>query len=296
LRLPEATRSAFRASPLHTAWRFALFGVGGFGRRRELDAVATYCLFLGHARSGHSIVGALLDAHPQIVISDELDALRYLGAGFTRRQLLYGSIEISRRQAAGQRRKAGRDGRVYSYAVPGQWQGRTRDLRVVGDSQAGWTTRRLAADPSLLPRLERRMAPLDLRFIHVVRNPFDNVATMMLRGGRDFESAFTQYAANCDSIGPLAARIGEERVTRVRHEDLVQRPHPILDGLCRFLGVNATQDYLDAAGGILYASPSRSRSEVEWPPSHVERVEQLIERHPFLAGYALADEPATAAG
>ena len=36
-----------------------------------IDKIKTYVFFIGMARSGHSIVAAVLDAHPHIVISDE---------------------------------------------------------------------------------------------------------------------------------------------------------------------------------------------------------------------------------
>jgi hypothetical protein len=282
-------KDALRRTPVHTAWRSVAFAVGAARQRRLLEGVRTYCLFIGHARSGHSVVGALLDAHRQIVISDELDALRYLRAGFSRGQLLYGSLEIARRQAAGLRRKAGRGGKTYSYHVPGGWQGRAEELRVVGDSQAGWTTRRLGADPGLLRRLRQRMAPIEVRFVHVVRNPFDNIATMMLRGGRTFESAFAQYAANCEVIVPLAERIGSQRLHRVRHEALVADPRATLSALCGFLDVEADEAYLAAATAQVYRSPARSRTEVEWRPEDVRRVEELIGRFDYLAGYREED-------
>ncbi|HEY7333154.1 MAG TPA: sulfotransferase [Candidatus Limnocylindria bacterium] len=284
-----SVKDVLRRTPVHTAWRSVAFAAGALRERRRFEGVRTYCLFIGHARSGHSVIGALLDAHRQIVISDELDALRYLRAGFTRGQLMYGSLEISRRQGATLRQKAGRGGKTYSYHVPGAWQGRAEELRVVGDSQAGWTTRRLGADPDLLRRLRQRMAPIEVRFVHVVRNPFDNIATMMLRGGRTFESAFAQYAANCEVIVPLAARIGSQRLYRVRHEALVGDPRATLTALCAFLGVEADDAYLAAATAQVYRSPARSRTEVEWRPEDARRVEELIARFDYLAGYRRDD-------
>ncbi|HEY7525928.1 MAG TPA: sulfotransferase [Candidatus Limnocylindria bacterium] len=292
---PDTAREALRGTPVQTAWRSLVFRAGARRERQALDGVRTYCLFLGHARSGHSVIGALLDAHRQIAISDEFDALRYLEAGFTRGQLLYGSLEIARRQAANLRRKQGRGGTTYSYHVPDGWQGRADDLRVVGDSRAGWTTRRLAADPGLLDRLQQRMAPSELRFVHVVRNPYDNIATMMLRGERSFESAFGQYAANCEAIGPLSERIGAERVLQVRHEALIADPRATLAELCIFLGVEADEPYLAAASAQVYRSPARSRREIEWRPDDERRVDELIRRFAFLAGYGRDDEPEAAA-
>lgn len=282
-----AARNAVRRTPAHTAWRAVAFAAGAARERRTLSGVTTYCLFLGHARSGHSVIGALLDAHPQIAISDELDAVRYLAAGFSRGQLLYGSIDKSRKQAANLRRKRGRGGKMYSYHVPGGSQGQFGDLRVVGDSQAGWTTRRLAANPRLLENLRRRMAPLELRFIHVVRNPFDNIATMMIRGERSFDSAFGQYEANCAAIVPLGSRIGAGALHRVRHEELVADPQGTLAALCGFLGVAPGADYLAAAAGQVYRSPARSRAEISWTDDQRRRVEELIGRFDYLAGYGM---------
>ena len=45
------------------------------------ETIQLYCMFVGYPRSGHSLVGAMFDAHPDIVIAHELDALRYLKAG-----------------------------------------------------------------------------------------------------------------------------------------------------------------------------------------------------------------------
>ena len=194
----ERARSSLRGTRLHREWRRVQSAIGSRRIRSELAAVATYGVFLGHSRSGHSIVGALLDAHPQIAVSDELDALALVSAGFRRDQVLYLSILVARHQASRQRQKLGRGGRTYSYHVPGQHQGRFDELRVVGDSRAGWSTRRLFDDPTLLHRLEELMRPSVVKFIHVVRNPFDNISTMMIRGERTQDNALDVYLAGCE--------------------------------------------------------------------------------------------------
>lgn len=278
-------RATLRRTPLHTAWRWASSAIGAWRHRDAIRGVTTFVVFLGHARSGHSIVGALLDAHPQIVISDELDALRYVDLGFDARQVLYLSMAVSRHQALNQRRKQGQGGAVYSYHVPGQWQGRYRELRVVGDSQAGWTVQRLARDPSLLPRLHAQMVDRDIRFVHVVRNPFDNIATMMLRGNRTFESAFERYFANCHAIVSLGERISPRAFHRLRHEDVILDPRRELATACSFLGVVADSPYLDACSSILFTNPSRSRSKITWTSEMRRLVDERIAVFDFLDGY-----------
>jgi len=286
---PASTQTGLRArlrrTPLHTAWRFVISALGARREREAFAGVRTFCVFIGHARSGHSIVGALLDAHPQVAISDELDALRYVDLGFAGRQILYLSLAVSRHQAANERRKAGQGGTVYSYHVPGQWQGHHRDLQVVGDSQAGWSVQRLERDPSLLAKLRSRMDPIKVRFIHVVRNPYDNIATMMIRGGRTFESGFERYFANCEAIVRLGERIGPGQVLRMRHEDVILSPRHSLRRACEFLDLAAEDDYLEACAGILYDAPSRSRAKVAWTDQQRAGVQARIGEFDFLSGY-----------
>ncbi len=114
------------------------------GRRHRADFAdgAPFLLFVGHPRSGHSLVGSLLDAHPDVVVSHELDALKYVAAGYRRDQLFTLVLEHAKANAA-----AGRKSWGYSYAVPGQWQGRYDQLAVVGDKRGRATTARLAERP-----------------------------------------------------------------------------------------------------------------------------------------------------
>ena len=63
--------------------------LGALRHRRDFRELASYCFFVGHPRSGHSIVGGLLDAHPDVVIAHEQGSLKYIHAHFSRLQLFY---------------------------------------------------------------------------------------------------------------------------------------------------------------------------------------------------------------
>jgi hypothetical protein len=69
-------------------------------RRPASAGIERYCLFIGAPRNGHSLVGALLDAHPQMVVAHELGVPRYVAARFSRRQVLY-LLAANARRAAG---------------------------------------------------------------------------------------------------------------------------------------------------------------------------------------------------
>src|SRR4051794_14548092 len=143
-----------------------------FRHRTTFKQVEAYCLFIGYPRSGHSLTGSLLDAHPEVVVAHELDALGLIEAGISRPSLYTAILELDREFTDGGRQWMG-----YEYTVPNQWQGRYERLRVIGDKKGGDSTERLARRPELLDGL-RRTVEVPLRAVHVIRNPFDNITTM----------------------------------------------------------------------------------------------------------------------
>src|SRR5690349_21009491 len=59
------------------------------GRRNLYGDVERFCLFVGYPRSGHSLIGSLLNAHHEVVIAHEMDAHKYIMRGFNRDQLYW---------------------------------------------------------------------------------------------------------------------------------------------------------------------------------------------------------------
>jgi hypothetical protein len=248
--------------------------------RGRFDGLQAFVLFVGYPRSGHSLVGSLLDAHPDVAIAHELHVLRYLKYGFSREQIFAMLLENAADMAASGRTVTG-----YSYAIPGQWQGRARSLRVLGDKRGGTTIRKLRARPWLLPRLERRIA-LPLRFVHVLRNPFDNIATIFLRGeSRTLDESIEHYFRMVEGVAWLKERLPAGSVIDVRHEDLVADPADQLTRLCGFLGVEPEPGWLSACGAAVWKETHRSRDGVAWTPAQREEVEKRMARHAFLTGY-----------
>jgi hypothetical protein len=243
--------------------------------------VETICIFVGHVKSGGTLIGALLDAHPNAVMADEIDVLRYLSAGFRRDQIFDLLLKGSRREAR-KGRVTGRRLEPYSLAVPMQWQGRYEVLRVIGESRAGPTTRRFDHDPRLLPRLYERMGEVRPRFVHVVRNPYDPIAAMIVRGKRSFADASSDYARQCRTLLRLRERIDPEDLLTVWYEDFVRRPHESLGRVCGFLGLEASDEYRAACARIVDPSFRSERLLIEWRPEHVDAVRATIEQIPFL--------------
>ena len=256
--------------------------------RADFGEIERYLMFVGYPRSGHSLVGSLLNAHPDVVVSHQLDALRYVEHGFSRAQL-FGMIFLSDRRFE----KKGRTGtkREFDYAVPGQWQGKYRTLRIIGDKRGKNTSERLGADPALLARVAA-LVDVPIRFVHVVRNPYDNITTMTRRAHSTLERTTQRYFNLVDSVVAIRAMVGPDAWHELRHEDLIASPRTALEDLCRFLEVEPHPDYLDACAGTIYQSPHRSRFDMDWSPELIAEVARRAAAVDFLADYAYDEEPA----
>jgi hypothetical protein len=250
----------------------------------QFQNVQTFCLFVGHNKSGTSMLGSLLDAHPNIILADEVDALGHVYAGFKREQIFHVLIKGSRRELM-KGRVTARRLTPYSYLVPEQWQGRFSQLTVIGDGKAGSSTRRFAADPHLLDRLDAVMGTAEVKLIQVIRNPFDVISVMMVRGKRSFENSINHYFTSCNTLAMLHQRLGSVKIHSVRYEEFVEHPQEKLAQLCNYLGVESHADYLTACAKIIHSSPDQSRRLVDWTPAWINTVQEMIDRYEFLKGY-----------
>ena len=255
------------------------------GRNAEFFRdVRTYCIFIGYPRTGHSLIGSLLDAHPRMIIAHEMDALIFLQHGFSRNQIFHLILENSKKMAAAGRRHSG-----YSYEVPNQWQGRFDKLEVLGDKKGARTAMGFYRDPDLLDLLSK--IDKELKFVHVIRNPYDVLATMTRRSRRKtLDSNIDRLFKLCSSIAALKKRLPPEQIFDLRLESFVDAPKFHLDQLCSFLGVEADHRYLEDCASIVFKSPKKSRFDIQWNAQSILKVRDGIEAFNFLAGYSYDDE------
>ena len=242
--------------------------------------VDRYITFVGYPRSGHSLVGSLMDAHPSIVIAHELDALRMVEEGATKLQVWHAILDNSNEFT-----ETGRKWQEYTYDVPGQWNGRCENLKVIGDKKGGRTTIRFGEHPHLIETLKKTME-VPCYFVHVVRNPFDNITTMSLRGGTPLAQSIQDYFWRCDAIIRIKPLIDEKNWIDVRHEDVVSDPKKEVARLCEFAGQIPTQEYLDACASIVFPSPKKTRQGGDWTPALIELVETKMKNYYQLEGYS----------
>lgn len=136
--------------------------------------------------------------------------------------------------------------------------------------------------------------------IHVIRNPYDNIASIARRIGEiaphvlsvrrgPLQDAIDYYFALCETV----SRVREERradILDVRHAAFVASVPSELVRITEFLGLQATDDYLRACASIVHVSPQRTRVAAEWSPTMIRQVADRLQAFPYLQGYTFESE------
>jgi hypothetical protein len=253
--------------------------------KKHFQSIQAYCMFVGYPRSGHTLVGSLLDAHPNAILALELDALRYVKFGFSRDQIFSLIIANSIRYAS-----AGRTWTGYDYSVPDQWQGRFDQLMVIGDKKGGKSARRLWANPGLLDALASRLK-MPLKIIHVARNPMDNIATMVRRGDApNVDAAITDYFRMADAVTYVHSRTDICSVIDIWSEEFIRHPSEHLRALCAFLGLPAEESYVKSCSSIVFPEPRQSRHNITFTPSQIDSIQTRSASYPHLIRYRYESE------
>jgi hypothetical protein len=238
--------------------------------------VQAFCLFVGYPRSGSTLLASILNAHPDAVLAHEADVLGLVRFGLNRDQLCEALMHCADEFAA-----SGNEWEGYAYNL-GQWQGRHRTLRVLGDKEAGMTSVRLAKRPDLVESLQAR-CQVPIKAVHVVRHPLDNISTMFQRGrypilGLPLSRCVADYERMCLAANRLGEQLPANGVLVTRHEDLLREPRAKIEEACKFLGLSAQPDYFDQAAGIVQSAPSQTRHQVEWSNDDLQAVRELVAR------------------
>lgn len=255
-------------------------------------SVHTCVMFLGVGRSGTTLVGALLDAHPNVVIANQQNTLKYLYPfAFSRDQM----FTLLVRNAAAQAHLGRPGGGGYSYAVPGQFQGRAEKIEVIGDkSKSAQSVEWLASRPDLLAKLQKT-TQARIGLLHVIRNPYDTIARRSLRRRVPLDKISREYFALTRQLQGIFDRVESDRNLDARRisvhlEDLIRNPAAELAGLCGGLGVDPIPTYLEACAGIVREKPSLARNLTAWPSELIEEIRQNMISVSWLKRYSFESE------
>ena len=272
------------------------------------DTIESVVLFIGTPRAGASMFGALLDAHPHMCVANEynvlgcfIDATRQTPS---RDDVLADMLWSSRCQSRKGRAGYNGAGGEYKYEVSGQFQGRYKaPLKIVGAAKAGVTLLILNSHFNVLKRVQDTLS-VPIKFVHVVRNPFDLFSTLHKSVKRRGETRITTHI-DCDFLkllednsralswhkdcGCLVQQIkgtlGGDSVLTVYQEDIVREPELYLNQTADFLSLARDDAWAADCARIVWDNPHKSRDHIPWKAEAVEEVCKLIAECSHLNDY-----------
>ncbi|UGS38812.1 sulfotransferase [Capillimicrobium parvum] len=251
------------------------------------DDVEVFCLFMGYTRSGHSLVGTVLDAHPEAVVAhegkifagDERKSLTGELRPFKRNKLFDYLVNRSARQAEQGHRGWRRDSSSTNL-IPGASNGTYTKLRVIGTKRGQEPPMIWEKNPEIFDQLAQ-LTGAEIRLLHVYRNPWDNIASM---GRFHGDRAIGKYFRRANIIN----RFQHESDVPMHHmalEDLVDDPEQEVRTMLEFYSLPVDDTFLAACRQRIDGKPSESRKEREWSEGAIEAVAKRMDRVPWLERY-----------
>ncbi len=259
-----------------------------FSFSEKYEPVPVFCFFIGYPRSGHTLIGALLDAHPNAVIATELDVFDLKKRGYSEKKIA--TLLIKR---SSEMRKKNYIWTDYSYEVPGQYQGKYTDLKVMGEKHAGELGNLLEARPDLLD--DFKGLGKDLKLIHINRNPFDIITTRVnrqekIRGQRMHRAEIISLINNqFDKVKVVQnLKIAQKYpIYDLTNEAFIANPKLELKALCEYLGLRPDEQYLEDCSKIVFAKPTATRYKVDWWDEELKALVQTnMQQYDFLKNYS----------
>ena len=278
----------------------------------DIDGIETFVFFIGWQRSCHSIIGSMLDAHPNVVIAHEYFLFRKLSKNkqlFGNRSLLFDKIyKNSYSSFITGMRNANEDLKGYNLNIADSWQGRFTKIKVIGDKAGGNTIKMYMESRQrfrVLYQKLRETVKVPIKVVNIIRNPYDMVATQTLLHGAGIRvhttnsTAAHKYTNNnvlreqidtllkhSHALNTMIHEIGLSPL-QVHCEELIAHPAETISNICQFLNLDCSTQYLQMCAEKTFKNVSATHNLVEWDTSGLELLNRKIMEFPFFQQYRL---------
>ena len=121
--------------------------------QKDVDGVQKFVFFVGYERSGHSIIGSMMDAHPDMIIAHEYHLFKNWRKQLMNKAYLFKALySKSFADATKGLRRAQANSKGYTLHMNNSWQGQFNHLKVIGDKSGGVTSRLYKQSPVKLQK------------------------------------------------------------------------------------------------------------------------------------------------
>ena len=277
-----------------------------------VNSVEKYVFFVGYPRSGHSIIGSLLDSHPNMVISNEFGMFRKLieepNYQQVNRSFLYNALyrsSVCSYYFGLRAEEATKKG--YTLRVDDAWQARYNGtIAVIGEKSGGNTgmTYRKYGHDKFLETFQRLLSTVKVPIftIHAVRNPYDNIATMALMSKQSAVSkldltsedpyqnqelldwAIDNYFSRVKTVNEILMKL-DLNIIEIHSKDLILHPKQTFAQICAILEVSCDDQFLDIVASKVFPEISKTRVLIVWSPEQKAQVAEEMKKYEFLHQY-----------
>ena len=253
----------------------------------ELSQLNTVGLFTGPHRSGSTLFAAIIDSHPNARCANETGRSGVyikLGEGaINGSDFLERIVKESNTPNLGDRvvvRPAGEVlVRQYRYEIE---KIPKRGILSICDASGPWFGRGTIKNPKVALEAKKQFGG-KLRVLTIVRNPWDNFATMKLLG-----QSIGLFEAWCRGTAAVSTTI--DSCHEIFHlEDLIFQPEQTIQKLCDFLSIPFIEEHIKAWEKKIWKKPHKRATSVEWKQDEIDVINRLIDDLPWMARYRNLD-------
>jgi hypothetical protein len=170
-----------------------------------------------------------------------------------------------------------------------------RDIRVIGD-KTGHRTVEILRDSYEKLEIMKNLVKVPIKWIHVVRNPYDNCATWArlnyknkvekgnkeITQHKELDFVIHKYRDLNATIKRLRKR---EEVLTVNHEFLITRMHNTLEEIANYLEIDFDPDWRENVKKTVWKRPRTTRTSIRWSIPQKDAVKRIIDKYDWLSGY-----------
>lgn len=243
----------------------------------DFSTLQYYVVFMRYKRSGSALLANLLDAHPNAI--------------FVRNEELYGKYDkygspkkIYNHLYNSSKRYRNKPFSANGYKYPIDGVGYVENPLVIGHKSS---TRRYLPVANSQKRLDefQRAVDLPLKFLHLVRNPYDQVnARWQQKEFRRIKAPVDELIAHVreQTQGNAKMRAMAEDYHQVHYEDLQQHTVSTVAAVCDFLTIPVLSKHLAACKELVYQGDEKKATT--WTKKNEEEIFALCNDYPEFYG------------
>ena len=246
----------------------------------DLQHVEKLLLFIGTGRTGSTLLGQILNYHPECLIATES---RFVQKIINNECDLSQGLNFIARDALSQFESGLENDKKFSKTLH-KWQEKwipmkdlnkkeefiKQKIKVIGDKKAGGTTQFLLNHPAdFKSKIEDIQ---NMHFLHLIRHPIHTTLShMKAHDIKDFKQAALEIISSTMAAYQLGQRY--ENYLLLEYEDLLFKTEEFFKPLETFLGIKFDAEWVNSIKSVLNTSPLKETSEYSAPMTEV--IEEL---------------------